>query len=97
MAGKTGTAQKLIHGTYSSSNHVGSFTGFFPATDPRVVVTVIVNDAKVPGGKVAYGATVAVPSFRRVAEKLISYLNIRAPGAGPALGQRLAAVQGGNR
>ncbi len=96
VAGKTGTAQKLIHGAYSTSNHIGSFTGFFPATDPRVVVTVVVNDAKVPGGKVAYGATVAVPSFRRVAEKLIAYLNIRPPGSVPLAGQKMA-LQGGGR
>ena len=96
VAGKTGTAQKLIDGAYSKQDYVGSFTGFFPATDPRVVVTVIVNAAKVPGGKVAYGATVAVPSFRRVAEKLIAYLNIRPPGSVPPVGQRLAQ-QGGGR
>jgi cell division protein FtsI (penicillin-binding protein 3) len=96
VAGKTGTAQKLINGRYSETRHVGSFTGFFPATDPRVVVTVIVDDAKVPGGKVAYGATVAVPSFHRVAEKLIGYLNIRPPGGTPLAGQRFA-LQGGGR
>lgn len=97
VAGKTGTAQKIINKVYSPQNHIGSFTGFFPATDPRVVVTVVVNDAKVPGGKVAYGATVAVPSFRRVAEKLIAYLNIRPPDSVPPVGQRLAALQGGGR
>jgi cell division protein FtsI/penicillin-binding protein 2 len=96
VAGKTGTAQKLINGAYSKEHYVGSFTGFFPATDPRVVVTVIVDGAHVPGGGVAYGATVAVPSFHRVAEKLISYLNIRPPGAVPFGGQRLAQ-QGAGR
>src|SRR5690606_5473128 len=39
LAGKTGTAQKLINGRYSNRNHVGSFVGFFPASRPRVVVT----------------------------------------------------------
>jgi cell division protein FtsI (penicillin-binding protein 3) len=97
VAGKTGTAQKIINKVYSTQNHIGSFSGFFPATDPRVVVTVIVDDAKLPGGKVNYGAAVAVPSFHRVANKLISYLNIRPPGGAPLVGQRLAAVQGGGR
>ncbi len=97
VAGKTGTAQKIINKVYSTQNHIGSFSGFFPATDPRVVVTVIVDDAKLPGGKVNYGAAVAVPSFRHVANKLISYLNIRPPGGAPPIGQRLAAVQGGGR
>jgi cell division protein FtsI (penicillin-binding protein 3) len=96
VAGKTGTARKLINGRYSDTNHVGSFTGFFPATDPQLVITVIVDDAQVPGGKVAYGATVAVPSFHRLAEKLIAYRNIRPPGGAPLGGQRFA-LQGGGR
>ncbi|MGH8020496.1 MAG: peptidoglycan D,D-transpeptidase FtsI family protein, partial [Opitutaceae bacterium] len=35
VAGKTGTTQKIIDGRYSNSHHVGSFIGFFPASDPR--------------------------------------------------------------
>ena len=77
VAGKTGTAQKLIDGQYSNRNHVGSFVGFFPASDPRVVITVIVDDAKLDRGRLNYGSAVAVPSFKRIAEKLISYLDIK--------------------
>ncbi|MCF3648990.1 peptidoglycan D,D-transpeptidase FtsI family protein [Synoicihabitans lomoniglobus] len=78
IAGKTGTAQKLVDGRYSKKHHVGSFVGFFPATDPKVVVTVIVDDARVTtGSRVNYGSVVAVPTFRRVAERLISYLDIK--------------------
>ncbi len=77
VAGKTGTAQKLIDGRYSSRNHIGSFAGFFPASRPRVVITVIVDDGKVPGGGTAYGGTVAVPSFKVIAEQLIQYLDIK--------------------
>jgi len=77
VAGKTGTAQKLIDGKYSNRNHVGSFVGFFPASDPQVVITVIVDDAKLDRGRVNYGSAVAVPSFKRIAEKLISYLDIK--------------------
>lgn len=77
VAGKTGTAQKLINGRYSSVNHVGSFVGFFPASRPRVVMTVIVDDGKPPGGGTAYGSIVAVPSFKTIAEQLIQYLDIK--------------------
>lgn len=77
VAGKTGTAQKLIDGRYSKRNHVGSFVGFFPASDPEIVVTVIVDDARMELGRLNYGSAVAVPSFRRVAEQLISYLDIK--------------------
>lgn len=86
-AGKTGTAQKLINGRYSERNHVGSFAGFFPASRPRVVITVIVDDGHPPGGGTAYGAVVAAPSFKKIAEQLIQYLDIKpvAPTAPSAL------------
>ena len=75
----------------------GSVTPFALMNDAAAKrLTVIVDDGHPPGGKVAYGATVAVPSFHRVAEKLIGYLNIRPPGGSPLGGQRLA-LQGGGR
>ena len=77
VAGKTGTAQKLINGRYSERNHVGSFVGFFPASRPRVVMTVIVDDGKPASGGVGYGSTVAAPSFKVIAEQLIQYLDIK--------------------
>jgi cell division protein FtsI/penicillin-binding protein 2 len=96
IAGKTGTAQKLIDGRYSSRNHVGSFVGFFPASRPRVVITVIVDDGKPPSGGTAYGGIVAVPSFKVIAEQLIQYLDIKpvAPVASPLLALR---AEGGAR
>ena len=75
VAGKTGTSQKIIDGQYSSSHHVGSFSGFFPASRPRVAITVIVDDAQLKG-RIAYGSTVAVPSFKAISEQLIQYLGI---------------------
>lgn len=96
VAGKTGTAQKLIDGRYSNRNHVGSFTGFFPASRPRVVITVIVDDGKPPGGGTGYGGIVAVPSFKVVAEQLIQYLDIKpvAPVVSPLIAQ---TREGGTR
>jgi cell division protein FtsI (penicillin-binding protein 3)/stage V sporulation protein D (sporulation-specific penicillin-binding protein) len=76
IAGKTGTAQKLIDGRYSDRNHVGSFTAFFPASAPRVVITVIVDNGH-PSKGVAYGGVVAAPSFKNLAGKLIPYLDIK--------------------
>ncbi|MBS0631336.1 MAG: penicillin-binding protein 2 [Verrucomicrobia bacterium] len=89
VAGKTGTTQKVINGRYSEKHHVASFIGFFPASRPQVVVSVIVDgaDEHAPGG-VAYGKTVAAPSFKRIGERLIPYLDIKpvqASPAGPAL------------
>ncbi len=94
IAGKTGTAQKLINGQYSDRNHVGSFVGFFPASRPRVVISVIVDDAKVPNGRIAYGSTVAAPSFKHIAEQLIQYLDIK-PVIVP--GRNLLVMEGSHR
>ncbi len=74
VAGKTGTTQKIIDGRYSRRHHVGSFSGFFPASNPRVAVTVIIDDARLNG--TAYGSTVAAPSFKAIAEQLIPYLGV---------------------
>lgn len=87
VAGKTGTTQKLLTETradgtkrhyYSNRHHVGSFVGFFPAGNPQVVISVIVDEAKVktPSG-VAYGRVVAAPSFKRIGERLIPVLEIK--------------------
>jgi len=89
VAGKTGTAQKLIDGRYSEKDHVGSFTGFLPASAPRVVITVIVDNGKPANKQPAYGGKVAVPSFKRLAEKLIPYLDIK-PAEFPAVPPLLA-------
>ena len=74
VAGKTGTAQKIIDGRYSSSQHTGSFSGFFPADDPQLAITVIVDGSTIDMPVSGSGA--AVPSFKRVSEKLIPYYAI---------------------
>ncbi len=93
IAGKTGTTQKIIDGKYSRSHHVGSFVGFFPASRPEVVLSVIVDDARVTGGT-AYGRTVAAPAFKHIAEQLIQYLDVKP--VTPAT-RNLLAMQGGVR
>ena len=78
VAGKTGTTQKIINGHYSERHHVASFVGFFPASKPQVAISVIIDDADAhsPLG-IAYGAKVAAPSFKHLAERLIPYLDIK--------------------
>lgn len=78
VAGKTGTTQKLINGVYSTRHHVASFVGFFPASRPQVAISVIVDEAAAdtPSG-VAYGSAIAAPSFKRIGEQLIQYLDIK--------------------
>ncbi|MBA2521929.1 MAG: penicillin-binding protein 2 [Solirubrobacterales bacterium] len=72
LAGKTGTAQKVVDGTYSDSQFVASFVGFAPADDPGLLVSVIVDD---PKGDY-YGGTVAAPAFGQIASFALPYLGI---------------------
>ncbi|MEY4402146.1 MAG: hypothetical protein RIR91_181 [Verrucomicrobiota bacterium] len=80
VAGKTGTTQKIINGKYSSSHHVASFSGFFPVNDPKLAITVIIDEPH--GEGVAYGGKVSAPIFREVALECIKWLNIPKANAG---------------
>ena len=77
VAGKTGTTQKLIEGKYSNRHHVASFVGYFPAHDPKVVITVVVDEPKMKKGILGYGGVVAAPSFQRVGKGIISYWGLK--------------------
>jgi cell division protein FtsI/penicillin-binding protein 2 len=73
VAGKTGTAAKPDpHGGYSDSRYVASFVGFVPASRPRIVVLVTVDE---PHGAI-WGGAVAAPAFRQIAEPTLQYLEI---------------------
>ena len=71
VAGKTGTSRKIINGVYSHSEHFASFSGFFPARNPQIAITVMVDNAQLKG--VAYGGSVAAPVFKEIGERLIQY------------------------
>ena len=87
VAGKTGTTQKLVGGRYSSAHHVASFAGFFPAADPRVAITVVVDEPR--GVGVGYGGKVSAPVFREIAQACIRRLEI--PPARGSAGERVVA------
>ena len=72
LAGKTGTAQVAENGTYSETKYVASFIGFAPASDPRLLVAVIVDQ---PQGDY-YGGSVAAPAFGEIAEFALPYLGV---------------------
>ena len=62
VAGKTGTAAKPDpHGGYSGTQYVASFVGFVPASTPRLVILVSVDE---PRGAI-WGGVVAAPAFAR--------------------------------
>ncbi len=62
VAGKTGTAHKLDGGAYADK-YVSSFIGFAPASDPRLVVAVMIDE---PSAGKHYGGDVAAPVFAQI-------------------------------
>ena len=80
VAGKTGTAQKPdSHGGYASDRYVASFVGIVPASRPRLVVLVTVDE---PRGAI-WGGVVAAPAFQQIARFDLQYLEVPpdAPGS----------------
>ncbi len=69
VAGKTGTSQKLVNGQYSKQNYNASFIGFFPAEDPQIIVSVILD---APKSGSYYGGAVSAPIFKKIAERIIT-------------------------
>lgn len=80
VAGKTGTAQKPGKGGYLAGKYVASFIGFFPADNPEVCISIVLDE---PSKNGYYGGVVAAPVFREVARNVASYLQIP-PDIGPA-------------
>ena len=69
IAGKTGTARKVVDGQYAGG-HRATFVGFFPANNPRVAMIVVLDEPQTS----IYGGAVSAPIFRRVAERWIGTL-----------------------
>jgi cell division protein FtsI/penicillin-binding protein 2 len=72
VAGKTGTAQKAEHGVYVPGKYVASFIGFFPADNPQLCISIVMDEPK----EGYFGGQVCGPVFRDIAERCASYLNI---------------------
>ncbi|MDD9896837.1 MAG: penicillin-binding protein 2, partial [Gammaproteobacteria bacterium] len=73
VAGKTGTAHVVGEQGYEENLHNSLFVGMAPASDPKIVIVVIVNE---PKGEEHYGGQVAAPVFSRVATGAMRILNI---------------------
>jgi cell division protein FtsI (penicillin-binding protein 3) len=73
VAGKTGTAQKPdSRGGYATGRYVASFVGIVPASRPRLVVLVTVDE---PQGAI-WGGVVAAPAFQQIARFDLQYLEV---------------------
>jgi cell division protein FtsI (penicillin-binding protein 3) len=77
VAGKTGTAHKQEHGGYAPDKYHSSFVGFAPASRPRLVVAVMIDE---PGAGQYYGGAVAAPVFAQVMAGALRLLGV-APDA----------------
>jgi len=87
VAGKTGTAQKVMGGHYSETDYMASFVGFLPADNPEIGMIVVIDDPQ----PLHTGGTVSAPVFGEVAEQAARYLGFIPPAA--AIAENLAAQQ----
>ncbi len=69
VAGKTGTSQKINPktGRYYRDKYIASFIGFFPASHPRVVIAIVIDEPH----PIHYGGVVAAPAFKEIAQHII--------------------------
>jgi cell division protein FtsI (penicillin-binding protein 3) len=74
IAGKTGTAHKLVNGQYSTTDYNASFVGFAPSRDSAVAIIVVIDS---PHGSAGYhGGAVSAPIFQRIAGATLQYLGV---------------------
>jgi cell division protein FtsI (penicillin-binding protein 3) len=73
IAGKTGTASKLVNGRYSKSEYNASFVGFVPSRQALLTIIVVIDS---PHGAGYTGGVVAAPIFKRIAEASLRHLGV---------------------
>ncbi len=74
VAGKTGTAQKVVDGRYVQGRYVASFIGIAPADDPKVVLLVVIDEPD-PGNY--YGGQIAAPVVGSILSDTLRYLKVQ--------------------
>lgn len=77
-AGKTGTAQKAVHGRYAANQHVASFVGFAPLDEPRLVAMVVIDEPR----PLYHGGEVAAPVWSEIVRRTL--LHLGAPPDAPS-------------
>ncbi len=91
VAGKSGTARKIVDRKYSTSRYRGSFVGFAPVSDPRFVVAVTIDE---PSSGVYYGGRVAAPVYASIVGSTLRIMGVQ-PDA--PFASTVATTQGGTR
>jgi cell division protein FtsI/penicillin-binding protein 2 len=93
VAGKTGTAQ--VPGGkegYLPQKYVSSFIGFFPADNPEVCISVLLEEPDIRKGY--YGGQTAAPYFKAIAEQVANYLKIKPDKSDPLSGTLVETTNG---
>jgi cell division protein FtsI (penicillin-binding protein 3) len=95
VAGKTGTAHKLVDGRYAPDRYLSSFVGLAPASNPRLIIGVVIDE---PSGGVYYGGSVAGPVFAQVMAASLRQLGLPpdAPETATHVTQTPAFLPAGN-
>ncbi len=88
VAGKTGTVRKSIAGGYAEDRYLALFAGMAPATDPRLVMVVVIDE---PANGAFYGGEVAAPVFAKVMAGALRLLAVPPDGL-PVAGQQMASL-----
>jgi cell division protein FtsI (penicillin-binding protein 3) len=73
IAGKTGTAHKLVNGRYSNTDYFASFVGFLPSRNPVATIIVVLDSPHAAGH---FGGPIAGPVFQRIAEATLRHFGI---------------------
>ncbi|WP_440111082.1 penicillin-binding transpeptidase domain-containing protein [Paenibacillus sp. QZ-Y1] len=73
VAGKTGTARKVVNGAYSKSKDVVSFIGFAPVNNPKIAILIVIDQ---PDGANIGGGTAAAPVFKKIASQALQYMGV---------------------
>jgi cell division protein FtsI (penicillin-binding protein 3) len=86
-AGKTGTAQRAVGGSFDDEHHISWFAGLMPLPDPRIAIVVTVED---PMETDFWASTVAAPVFAEIAEAAACLLDVAPTEPVPPPKQRIA-------
>jgi len=86
IAGKTGTAQKVINGVYAPQKYVSSFAGMAPANDPQISILINIDE---PDPSNYYGGQIATVVAKQLFNDIFNYLSIKSDASSEEIGKSL--------
>ena len=86
IAGKTGTAQKVINGVYAPQKYVSSFAGMAPANNPQISILISIDE---PDPSNYYGGQIATVVAKQVFNDIFNYLSLKSDASNEEIGKSL--------